>query len=61
MISHIKTKNPPPVTQRIPMDRGDPYTCPELQRPPGISDTRFLAFNLPSIVNGKRVYPKRTT
>ena len=59
MINHIKTRGHPPAKQRIPLDRGDPYTCPELKRPPGIDEVRFVAFNLPSLVHGKRVYPKR--
>lgn len=40
---------------------GTGYTCPELQRNPGIPDSRFAAFDLPSLVNGKRVDPKRPT
>lgn len=38
-----------------------PYTCPELQRNPGIPASRFAAFDLPSLVNGQRVDPKRPT
>ena len=61
MTDHIKPKSSPPVGKRIPFDRGDPYTCPELKRPPGIDEARFIAFNLPSLVHGQRVYPRRIT
>ena len=46
------------VRQNNPM-KTPTYKCPELQRPPGIPDERFEAFNLPSLMNGVRVYPKR--
>lgn len=59
MIEHIKTRGHPPANQRVPFDTGAPYDCPELKRPPGIDEARFVAFNLPSIVHGQRVYPKR--
>lgn len=35
------------------------YDGAELKRNPGIPDERFTAFNLPSIVAGQRIYPKR--
>ena len=34
------------------------YQGKELQRNPGISDARFEAYKLPSLVGDKRVYPK---
>jgi hypothetical protein len=34
------------------------YDGKELHRNPGITEERFEAYKLPSIVNGKRVYPK---
>jgi hypothetical protein len=34
------------------------YEGKELQRNPGISESRFAAYRLPSCVNGKLVYPK---
>jgi alpha-D-ribose 1-methylphosphonate 5-triphosphate synthase subunit PhnH len=34
------------------------YDGKELQRNPGITEDRFVAYKLPSIVNGKRVYPR---
>jgi hypothetical protein len=34
------------------------YDGKELQRNPGITEDRFEAYKLPSIVNGKRVYPR---
>jgi len=37
------------------------YDGVELRRTPGVPDSRFVAFALPSLVNGVRVYPKRTT
>lgn len=58
MISRIKGNSTPPAGLKIPFDRGAPYTCPELGPNPGIDPARFEAFRLPSIVNGKRVYPK---
>lgn len=59
MIERIKPRNPPPAGLRIPFDTGAPYDCPELKRPQGIDEARFVAFNLPSLVHGQRVYPKR--
>lgn len=35
-----------------------PYTCPELDRNPGIPDSRFQAFSLPSRIGNRLVYPK---
>lgn len=35
------------------------YTCPELRRNPGLTDDRFVAFSLPSLVNGKQIQPRR--
>lgn len=56
-----QTRNHPPANVRMPYDRGDAYTCQdELRRPPGVPDARFAAFNLPSLINGERVYPKRS-
>ena len=59
MIEHIKPRNRPPAGLRIPFDPGKPSDGPELKRPPGIGEARFVAFNLPSLVHGQRVYPKR--
>lgn len=59
MSEHIKPRGHPPAGLRIPFDTGTPYDCPELKRPPGIDEARFVAFNLPSLVRGQRVYPKR--
>lgn len=36
-----------------------PYTCPELDRNPGIPDSRFEAFSLPSRMGDRLVYPKK--
>jgi hypothetical protein len=35
------------------------YDGKELQRNPGIPAARFEAFNLPSLMGGQRVYPRR--
>lgn len=35
-----------------------PYTCPELNRNPGIPGARFQAFSLPSRIGDRLVYPK---
>lgn len=59
MSDHIKPKSSPPASQRIPFDRGAPYTCPELKRNPGIDDARFEAFRLPSRMGDQLIYPKR--
>ena len=40
------------------LNSGKPYDGKELQRNPGISDARFEAYRLPSLVGDKRVYPK---
>ncbi len=34
------------------------YDGKELQRNPGITPDRFVAFQLPSLINGVRVYPR---
>lgn len=49
-------------TSTIPMRNsttreGAPYTCPELQRYPGIPAARYAAFALPSRVGGRLHYP----
>jgi len=36
-----------------------PYTCPELERNPGIPGSRFEAFSLPSRMGDRLVYPKK--
>jgi len=33
------------------------YLCPELKRNPGIPASRFVAFDLPSIRGGYRIWP----
>ena len=49
----------PVADQRITnLSSGNPYKGKELQRNPGISDARFEAYNLPSRVGGRLVYPK---
>lgn len=35
------------------------YDGAELRRNGGIPDSRYAAFNLPSLVNGRREYPTR--
>lgn len=60
MSDNIKVKSGPPAKLRLPMDKGAPYTCPELTRNPGIDDSRFAAFHLPSRVGNQLIYPKRT-
>lgn len=35
----------------------EPYKCPELKRNPGIPDSRFRAFELPSRADGRLYYP----
>jgi len=37
------------------------YAGLELHRTPGIPESRFTAFALPSLVNGVRIYPKKTS
>jgi hypothetical protein len=66
---NVGTLNKPLWRQYTPADlvsstpatrqRAPDYTCPELQRNPGIPASRFAAFDLPSLVNGVRVAPKR--
>lgn len=34
------------------------YEGKELQKNPGITEDRFEAFRLPSLMNGQRVYPR---
>jgi hypothetical protein len=48
-----------PLTPGNKIDKmaGD-YDGKELQRNPGITEDRFEAFRLPSLINGKRVYPR---
>jgi hypothetical protein len=53
------SRSHPPVGKRTPMDRGEPYTCPELKRNPGIDDSRFEAYRLPSRVGERYDYPRR--
>jgi hypothetical protein len=48
-----------PLTQGNKIDKmTGKYDGKELQRNPGITEDRFEAYKLPSIVNGKRVYPR---
>jgi len=59
-MSTKKTKpelTPPP--ERINKMDGT-YDGKELRRNPGIPDSRYAAFNLPSLMGGERVTPRRT-
>jgi hypothetical protein len=47
----------PAANVRLPMNT-DNYHGKELQRNPGIHESRFLAFSLPSRVGNNLVYPK---
>jgi hypothetical protein len=42
---------------RGPSDHPSGYTCPELQRNPGLQDDRFEAFKLPSRINDRLHWP----
>jgi len=56
-------KAPAPVVkaERITsLNTGKPYDGRELLRNPGIPDERYAAFNLPSLMGGQRVTPRRT-
>jgi hypothetical protein len=43
--------------ERSQMLSSGTYTCPELQRNPGLTDERFAAFALPSRVGKRLHYP----
>lgn len=59
-IGRVKTS--PPAKLRIPVPgNGKPDDFPHMGRVPGVPDSRYEAFNLPSLISGQRVYPKRTT
>lgn len=57
-----RTKTPPPAKVRLAVpENGKPGDFPNMGRVPGVAASRYEAFNLPSLISGQRVYPKRTT
>ena len=50
---------PAPIVEQSEMMRRAPYDGKELKRNPGIDDSRFEAFNLPSRMGDQLIYPKR--
>jgi hypothetical protein len=56
----MKKRKKPPEPLNETFSR-EPYDGRELRVNEGIPESRFEAFKLPSIVNGKRYYPKPRT
>lgn len=49
----------PANVRALTTENAKPGDLPPMGRLPGVADDRYEAFNLPSLINGKRVYPKR--
>ena len=61
MSDKIKTssKYAPASVRALTTENAKPGDLPQMGRLPGVAVTRYESYNLPSLINGKRVYPKR--